>query len=261
MVKRLNNKGMTAIEILITFAIVVVIVVSMYNGIADLKAKETVSSYKLSLVTYKNLLTKDIQDDIIKNGLAAATIESMEEAGKKVGYRVALTLRDGTRRILEVRQIFGCAAVDSSEVADLCTARGIDANQSDEFTISYGPEGNLTDYPLPDLGHEEIESFDGSSATRIIYSLQISEVKLSVEDSIFSIHVVLSHPDLESKYSINIVSPINYYQKQYTGNYCLKNSAYQKIFIMYFSIRNDTFCLHMYRYSSKTEKEDNVDTS
>ena len=44
MVKRLNNKGMTAIEILITFAIVVVIVVSMYNGIADLKAKETVSS-------------------------------------------------------------------------------------------------------------------------------------------------------------------------------------------------------------------------
>ena len=211
MVKRLNNKGMTAIEILITFAIVVVIVVSMYNGIADLKAKETVSSYKLSLVTYKNLLTKDIQDDIIKNGLTAATIESMEEAGKKVGYRVVLTLRDGTRRILEVRQIFGCAAVDSSEVADLCTARGIDANQSDEFTISHGSEGELTDYPLPDLGHEELESFDGSGTKRIIYSLQISEVKVSVADSIFSIDIVLSHPDLDARHSINIVSPINYY--------------------------------------------------
>ena len=66
MIKRLNNKGMTAIEILITFVIVVIIVISMYNGIMDLKTKETIASYKLSLVTYKNLLTKDIQDDIIK---------------------------------------------------------------------------------------------------------------------------------------------------------------------------------------------------
>ena len=211
MVKRLNTKGITEVEILITFAIVVVIVVSMYNGIADLKAKETVSSYKLSLVTYKNLLTKDIQDDIIKNGLTAATIDTLEQSGKPVGYRVTLTLRDGTRRILEVKQIFGCAAVDSSEVADLCTSRGIDANQSDEFTISYGSEGELTDYPLPDLGHEELESFDGSGTKRIIYSLQISEVKVSVADSIFSIDIVLSHPDLDARHSINIVSPINYY--------------------------------------------------
>ena len=58
MIRKLNNKGMTAIEILITFAIVVVIVVSMYDGIMDLKNKETVASYKLSLTTYKNLLTK-----------------------------------------------------------------------------------------------------------------------------------------------------------------------------------------------------------
>ena len=32
-VRKLNNKGMTAIEILVTFVIVVVIVVSMYDGI------------------------------------------------------------------------------------------------------------------------------------------------------------------------------------------------------------------------------------
>ena len=63
---------MTAIEILITFVIVVIIVISMYNGIMDLKTRETIASYKLRLVTYKNLLTKDIQDDIIKNGLTAA---------------------------------------------------------------------------------------------------------------------------------------------------------------------------------------------
>ena len=79
MIRKLNNKGMTAIEILITFAIVVVIVVSMYDGIMDLKNKETVASYKLSLTTYKNLLTKDIQDDLIKVGLSAVSMDSMKD--------------------------------------------------------------------------------------------------------------------------------------------------------------------------------------
>lgn len=210
MIKRLNNKGMTAIEILITFVIVVIIVISMYNGIMDLKTKETIASYKLSLVTYKNLLTKDIQDDIIKNGLTAARAEPMVEAGTPVGYRVTLTLRDGSRRILEVRQVFGCAAIDASEVDELCTSRGITANQGDEFSISYGPEGDLTDYPLPDLGHEEIENLDGSGNKHTVYSLQINEVDVVANDSIFSIRIVLSHPDLSSKHSIDIVSPINY---------------------------------------------------
>ena len=33
MIRKLNNKGMTAIEILVTFLIVAVIVVSLYDGI------------------------------------------------------------------------------------------------------------------------------------------------------------------------------------------------------------------------------------
>ena len=209
MIKKLNNKGMTAIEILITFVIVAIIVVSMYNGISGLKTRETVASYKLSLVTYKNLLTKDIQDDLIKVGLIAVQSESMVELGKPVGYRVILTLRDGSRRVLEVRQVFGCSAVDAAEVDDLCTIRGIDPNQSDEFSISYGPEGDLTEYPLPDLGHEEIQAYDGSATTHTIYSLQINEVSINTNDNIFSIRIVLSHPDLASKHSIDIVSPIS----------------------------------------------------
>jgi len=68
-INKLNNKGMTAIEILVTFVIIVVIVASMYDGIMALRTRETIASYKLSLVTYKNLLTKEIQDDLIKTGL------------------------------------------------------------------------------------------------------------------------------------------------------------------------------------------------
>ena len=66
MIHKLNNKGLTAIEILVTFVLIAIIVVSMYDGVVDLKTRETVSSYKLSLNTYRNLLTKAIQDHLIK---------------------------------------------------------------------------------------------------------------------------------------------------------------------------------------------------
>ena len=211
MIRKLNNKGMTAVEILVTFVIIIVIVVSMYNGILDLKNKETISSYKLSLVTYNNLLTKDIQDDLIKIGLS--TVQTSALDGNS-GYRITMALKDGTKRILEIKQIFGCSAVDSSDVSTLCTPYNIPENRSDEFSISYGPEGDLTEYPLPDLGHEEIDNYDGSQHNgtnyHTVYSLKINEVDVSFSNNVFSVRIVLYHPDLGSKHSIDIVTPINY---------------------------------------------------
>ncbi len=212
MIRKLNNKGMTAIEILITFVIVVIIVVSMYDGILGLKTRESVASYKLSLVTYKNLLTKEIQDDLIKIGLTSTSTESMKDAsGNAIGYRVRLTLRDGSIRILEVKQVFGCNAADDLEANDLCgMMTEAQKNQNDDFSISYGPEGNLTEYPLPDLGHEDISNYNGTSGTHRVYSLRINEVDVSNANQVFSVRIVLYHPDLGSRYSIDIAAPINF---------------------------------------------------
>lgn len=203
MIRKLNNKGMTAIEVLVTFVIVVVIVVSMYDGILDLKNRETIASYKLSLVTYKNLLTKDIQDDLAKIGLTTVRTESLTGG---TGYRVIMVLRDGSQRYLEVKQVFGCTAVDDLEADDLCGKYDIPYNRSDDFSISYGSPDDLVEYPLPDLGHEVIEY--GGEHT--IYSLRITGVDVSTSNQVFSIKVTMSHPDLGSRYSFNIVSPINY---------------------------------------------------
>ena len=209
MIRKLNNKGMSAIEILVTFVLVAIIVVSMYDGIVGLKEKETISSHKLSLATYKNLLTKDIQDDLIKIGLAGADIQPLNV---DEGYYVTLTLRDGSKRILEVKQVFGCEALDYDEALQVCGQRGIDLNQSDEFSISYGPEGNLTEYPIPDLGHEEIANFSGAG-THTIYTLRINEVNITTSNQVFSLRITFTHPDLGTNYSIDIASPINYPQK------------------------------------------------
>lgn len=206
MIRKLNNKGMTVVEVLVTFLLVAVIIVSLYNGIVALKDKETIASYKLSLVTYRDLLTKDIQDDLIKIGLASAQTSPLSDG---TGYRVEMTLRDGSKRVLEVKQQFGCNAIDLSEEDELCVKAGIAKDASDNFSISYGPEGDVVEYPLPNLGREQIDNLH-SDGTHTILSLRINEVDISTANRVFSVRIILSHPDLGSKYSIDIVSPLNY---------------------------------------------------
>ena len=72
--KKLNNKGMTAVEILVCFVLVVIISVSMYTTVSSYQNKQQIEAFKEKIFTYKNLLTKEINDDLIKDGLVTAKI-------------------------------------------------------------------------------------------------------------------------------------------------------------------------------------------
>ena len=63
--KKLNNKGMTSIEVLLAFIVVVMLSVSMYTTISAYQNKQNIESFKEKIMTYKNLLTKEINDDLI----------------------------------------------------------------------------------------------------------------------------------------------------------------------------------------------------
>ena len=62
----LNNKGMSAVEVLITFTLVAVISVSLLNVVMTYKDREETESYKQEIITYKNNITKMIEDDATK---------------------------------------------------------------------------------------------------------------------------------------------------------------------------------------------------
>ena len=68
----LNKKGMTIVEILVCFVLVGLITVSIYNAISAFNNKRNIESYKEKIYTYKNTITKLIQDDLIKKGLISA---------------------------------------------------------------------------------------------------------------------------------------------------------------------------------------------
>ena len=201
--KKLNNRGMTAVEILVCFVLMSILAVSMYSSIASYKNKQSIESAKEKIFTYKNLLTKEIQDDLIKKGLVSAEIsETINETKGKPGnlpskvFKVDFLFRDGSKKQLVINRRL---ASDYSVVD--CASEKI----NDAFSIQYGEEGNLMTYDLPDVGYGE------NQCGEKVLDLRINNVDINKDNNILTIYIGFYHPDLGTRYGIDIVCPINYF--------------------------------------------------
>lgn len=67
--KKLNNKGFTLIEIILSFAFIMVICIGLFVTANNYKSKQQLESSKRDLQTYKATLITDIQKDITEKGL------------------------------------------------------------------------------------------------------------------------------------------------------------------------------------------------
>ena len=192
--KRLNNKGMTTIEVLLSFVLIVIITVSMYGTVSAFNEKRMIEEYKSEIYIYKNLITKEIQDDFIKIGLTHASYEEGNSAEGRE-YTLNCDLKDGTKRKLQViRQ-------QAQSEYHIGGATGV----SDYYMIKYGTPEEMIEYPIPDLGG--YTTSDGYN----VKDLSINNVLIQITSgNILSIHIGFYHPELLTRYSIDIVCPINY---------------------------------------------------
>ena len=193
--KRLNNKGITTVEVLICFVLVVIITISMYQAVSAYNERRIIEGYKQQIITYKNILTKAIQDDFIKIGLTHAKTDRKTD-GDKVIYTVDCELKDGTKRQLVVEQTL---AKSSYHIGGSDTV-------NDSFMIKYGtPPTDLIEYPLPELGSSK------NDHNKIVKDLSINNVLISIkEDKVLSIYIGFYHPELTTRYGISVICPIDY---------------------------------------------------
>lgn len=191
---KLNNKGITTIEILLSFVIIVIITMSMYGTVSAFNEKRMIEEYKTQIYTYKNLLTKEIQDDFIKRGLTHVEY-SEGTSGSERTYILKCDLKDGSKRELEVIRQQGQSSYHISG----------DSSVSDYYMIRYGKPGEMIEYPLPDLGSYTTESGN------VIKDLSINNVYINVDSAnILTIHIGFYHPELLTRYGIDIVCPVDY---------------------------------------------------
>ena len=70
---RINNKGITSVELLVCFIIVSTIVVSMYNLILSYRNREQIEEINNEVISFSNNLQKDIQYDLVNGHLVNVT--------------------------------------------------------------------------------------------------------------------------------------------------------------------------------------------
>ena len=195
--KRLNNKGITTVEVLICFALVVIITSSMYSTISSFNQKRITEAKKAKIINYKNLLTKEIQDDFIRVGLTHVDYKKTIEANSRTIYTLDCNLRDGTKRKLIITQLFTKTSYHLLG----------NPNENDEYLIQYGPPDDLVDYPLPNLGTRK-----NNTTNKIAYDLSINNVLINInsDTNVLSIQIGFYHPSFDTRYGIYIVCPIDY---------------------------------------------------
>lgn len=220
---KLNNKGFTTVEVLICFVIVSVVMMSLFSIISAYNEKRINESYRSRVYEYKNSLTNTIQDDFIKKGLTFAKVSVEGSPGSAAGrkYTVDCSLKNGEERRLIIFQRFTKTAIHPEG----------NINASDDFYIEYGPPDSMLREPFPNLGEIKgnYSSGEGTfvkndSATNcggnpcIFKDFQINNVLVEIsneddpneESRVLSIYIGFYHPDLGTKYAINIVAPIDY---------------------------------------------------
>lgn len=201
MKKNLNQKGMTSVELLVTFTILSFVIVGLFDVVLNYKDKEQKESVRNIVIDYENKLQKTIQDDLIKKHLTNVVLNNSIDANK-----ISITINIGSNEMS-----------DSDSTEDIITSSTLDINSPlpvfmDEETssstrqlvidfadnsISYGAADNLISYYLSN-------------------NVTINKDKTYIETvgtdkSFLVIKVSFNHPDfVEDELSFSIICPINY---------------------------------------------------
>lgn len=219
MKKKLNNKGLTAVEILVCFVLVSIIIISMMNVVTNYKDKEEQESYKNSITTYKNILTKTIYDDIINNkgvvSASASQVTNPTTVKDDLEQTLNLTFATGKTASIKIHMESRCITIvrESGTRKRLEEKTNQECNEDNDSNIDYE---HSKYYVLYTSGSQK-EKF----SLPPIYNLRFNDIKASAktdpnsnaETGFIVIHIGLIHTDLGQKYdALNIVTPsIKYY--------------------------------------------------
>lgn len=194
-----NNKGLTAIEILVCFSIVVVIVMSMFKVVNNQRDKQLIESYKNSITTYKNSVTKTIEEDIRKNGGIRTILdfEDIPSSNNRVQIGIHFQLTSGEQRYLRVYKEYNC---DEDCEVDDCSQSQCEKNNHIQYIDEGKKESEI--FRIPDIYNLRFNLID--------IGLVGQEGKHTQDGKYLKIYVEFIHPDLGTRYSaLNLIYPID----------------------------------------------------
>lgn len=213
-VKKLDCKGMTLIELVICFVVVAVIVISLLNTIMNIKAKEQTEDIRKTVISYKNVITRVIQTDIIKNDLAACT-DDTDDTVNEPSSGANSTSNEEWVLNMEFNEPFCSDTSGDVTKKELKIVRGNKENyivypdivkNGDNCSVQpvkYNLESTTDVYDV------DVSSSDKTGKTK--YSdIRFAYVSVKTYGNIFTLDIPIYHSELGTKYRVKIVAPLNY---------------------------------------------------
>ena len=189
---KLNNKGMSIIEIVLTFALIMAMVIGMFTIIMNYRDKASLSLKKLEMDTFKNTLTKDIQDDILNLGIKEINTDGECSSIQGLSQCINIVYRDDSEKV------FGTSKVDANNKDSV----------ENKFIYYDGEKYKLRD-SLPDKIPSGRNILDFQSITvedNNILTTDSTILSNGEEVDIYSIDVYVSHVDFDQDFGIHIVA-------------------------------------------------------
>lgn len=207
--KRINNKGMTSIEVLISFIIVAAITISLFDTVTSYKTKQQIESYKNVITEFKNSTTKLINNDIIKYKLAAVSKAGYSSDSEKATYKITLYFEKNVINKSSCTGNYGAYGCYKTLQA-VKYSRSTETLNSKVDHIIYPEVANSSlrnvTYPLPDIG----AGYDADS-DEVIKDIRFSSISFGniIDNAVLDIAIF--HHELSTFYHVRIVAPTNYY--------------------------------------------------
>lgn len=178
---------MTLIEIIVCFIIVVVMVLSMFKTVNNYKDKQDIESYKSSITTYKNTITKVIWDDILKNqGIISYDI--LEDGEENSIFEYRFHFRNNETSKLKILH-----HVVTTDDADRIS-------EESKFYIQYGKEGEEERFEFPGIYNVQ---FNHPKVDEVTYTKNSND-DMKYRGHFFHIYIGVYNPDIQlgDRYSI-----------------------------------------------------------
>lgn len=191
---KLNNKGVSIIEIVLTFALIMVMAMGMLSIVFNYREKASISMEKLDLDTFKNTLTKEIQDDILTLGVKEINTSGECLRHPELNSCINIVFSDAAG----TSKAFGTSKVDNNDVDSI----------ENKFLYYDGLKYKIVD-KLPNkipTGEKAVDFQTIKIQDQNILSTDSMVLENGTVVTFYSIDVYISHIDFDEDFGIHITT-------------------------------------------------------
>lgn len=188
---KLNNKGFTVIELVLSFLFVTILSISLYQLVVNYKEKSQLESIQSELINFKTKVIIDIERDITKyflKNMDYCTTTDVTGKTKIVNKCVDLTFGNGTKKRLQI--------LSETKKDEIKWENG--GEQTFEYNVPYISYGGIK-YSIPDAKYVSIVS-------DFMFTKTTPEDSLENKHALYKINIPIKHMDFRDTFDIEVVA-------------------------------------------------------